>query len=160
MNAVNTANAEGKRLQCLIKHIKHVQEGCTLISENLISQGRFEDAKTLLQNSMIHDNSKFMSPEWDHLTSKVDPLFFDAWQHHVKVNPHHPEFHESIHVMPDVYVYEMVADWWSRSIELNGKHLSEWIDDVAMSRYDFNRYDRIYDVISEGINCILEPAFV
>lgn len=148
------------KLQKLIRHIHNVEDNSNIISNNLMNNGEFDLAKELLQNSRKHDLSKFEGIEWEHIfNGKEDPLFFEAVKYHIKNNPHHPEYWDSIHNMPRVYLAEMVADWKSRSEEF-GSDLIRWIEESASIKYNFHKYDIIYKEIYEFVNMIVEPAFV
>ena len=106
-----------EKLETLIRHIEAVQDNCKRLGRRMIQEGDFEIGKRLIANSMSHDNSKFGSLEWDHLTrSDDDDEMLDAViQVHNSSNLHHPEYWDGIKNMPRVYVAEMVCDWKTRS---------------------------------------------
>ena len=58
--------------------------------------------------------------------------------HHLKVNPHHPEYHTDITKMPAVDIAEMVADWWAMAQELGGT-TKEWADKNVGKRWKFTK---------------------
>ena len=76
-----------------------------------------------------HDKSKFSDEEFDYYRIKfypvsdveqedIDELFEKAWDHHYKVNPHHPEHYWNKELgtsedMPAKYIAEMICDWYS-----------------------------------------------
>ena len=53
-----------KPIRILLRHIRNVQDECSLLAERLIEQGKSDFARALLANSMLHDNSKFRGTEW------------------------------------------------------------------------------------------------
>ena len=53
-----------KPIRTLVRHIKNVQDECSLLAERLLEQGKQELAVNLIANSMLHDNSKFRGVEW------------------------------------------------------------------------------------------------
>ena len=89
-------------------------------------------ATDLFQRAAVHDNSKF-SPEefepYDKLFPELQKYAYGspelkavykqlgpALNHHLKVNRHHPEYHEDgINDMNLIDVLEMVCDWMAAS---------------------------------------------
>lgn len=163
------------------RHIELVQKYCKNISE--YDKDRFGD---LIERSKKHDQSKYDDPE-------VDPYILISWQykckddgldwvppegmeermnkateHHVKNNPHHPEFHCNKDVdlinredrdkppeemidatkMPELDVAEMVADWMAMSEE-KGTDPSDWAKKNVNKRWKFDKdqEDLIYELI-------------
>jgi hypothetical protein len=159
---------EAKRLQSLIRHIEGVQQDCQILGTRLIERGEAEDGRMLIANGFIHDHSKFEGVEWEHLHSKSDPMFAEAWQHHVTHNQHHPEFWEAlprdarsgsctgIHKMPRVYLAEMVCDWHSRGSELDGGSLRWWIDTYALKKFNFTWDDEVGRQVRDFVELLLE----
>lgn len=93
-----------------------------------------------------HDLSKNSTEEYKpyddyfygNKSRRVVEAFKYAWLHHIHNNPHHWQYWvlqnddepEEILEMPEKYVYEMIADWWSFSWK--SKNLYEifvWYDD-------------------------------
>src|SRR5450755_1045681 len=78
---------------------------------------------------LVHDASKFHGIEWEYLhkTGEVpaDRLQL-AVEHHRRTNEHHPEYWGGIDNMPEIFVAEMVCDWYARSQEF-GTDLRVWI---------------------------------
>lgn len=152
------SSPEAKRLQCLIRHIEGVRQDCQLLGTRLIERGEDSLGRTLIANGFMHDHSKFSGIEWDHLYSRDDPLFGEAWKHHIYSNDHHPEFWEpwgGICAMERVAVAEMCCDWHSRSAEF-GSCLRQWIDEVAMKKYHFGPDDEVGKHISDFVDLLLE----
>jgi hypothetical protein len=58
--------------------------------------------------------------------------------HHLKVNPHHPEYHKDITKMPIADLMEMVADWWAMAQELGGT-AKKWAQDNVGKRWKFSK---------------------
>lgn len=140
----------------------------------------------ILERGKRHDNSKFINPEyipyiyisWQYKCKddKVDfqiPKFLndqmnEATEHHVKNNPHHPEYYcddvETINredrdkpnklidctKMPTLSICEMVADWCAMSEEKGGNP-KDWADKNVGIRWKFNnnQIKLIYDLISK-----------
>lgn len=86
----------------------------------------------LMHNIFIHDASKKSQEEYkaydnyfytDERTPEILQAFDYAWLHHIHNNPHHWQywilkedegFFKALD-MPDIYILEMLADWWSFS---------------------------------------------
>ncbi len=152
-----------KRLQCLLRHIENVREDCELHATRLIERGEFDFGKTLIKNGQIHDNSKFEGIEWEELNGYHDHLLDKAIAIHVKKNPHHPEYWDDlnlygIHLMPRIYVAEMVCDWHARSTEF-GTAIRDWIDAKATNKFNFDKTSKVYGEINDFLDLLLEPAF-
>jgi hypothetical protein len=153
-------NTEEKieKLEALIRHIEGVQENCKLLSHRLIEKDQFELGKRLIANGMKHDNSKFFSLEWAHLTrsDNDDELLDNVIQVHNSSNLHHPEYWDGIKNMPLVFIAEMVCDWRTRSTEL-GTDLREWIEKKATKRWKFSPRDKVFKQIMKFVDLLLEP---
>ena len=154
--------ADEKPIRMLVRHIRNVQDECSLLAERLIEQGRHELARNLLANSMLHDNSKFRGIEWDYMSEeskeKYPDLFKCAVSTHTATNPHHPEYWGGIDVMPIVYVAEMVCDWKARSAEF-GTDCREWVKEKATKRWGFTTQGKMYKQIKEYLDLLLDPSF-
>lgn len=156
---VAIANSQdAKRLQSLIRHVEDVQYDCQLLGTRLIERGEPDLGRTLIANGFVHDHSKFEGLEWEHLHSPADPMFQEAWDHHIHVNPHHPEYwgEYGIYKMGRVLVAEMVCDWHSRSTELDGGGLRWWIDHDATRRFGFSRDDEVGRQVADFVELLLE----
>lgn len=151
---------EVDKVRALVRHIRHVQDNAILLGEKLIDQGHAELGRTLIANSMLHDNSKFYGDEWDTLICGDDKAHLkECITEHAHRNKHHPECWGGINHMPDVYLAEMVCDWKARSSEV-GTCLVEWIHSVAMPRYGFSPDDSIYktyETIIRFVELVNEP---
>jgi hypothetical protein len=153
---------EEKPIRTLLRHIRNVQDECCLLAERLIEQGKPVLAKSLVANSMLHDNSKFRGVEWEYLTEeakeKFPTQFEDAITQHTLTNPHHPEYWGGIKLMPSVHMAEMVCDWKARSAEF-GTDLREWVKEKATKRWGFSTSGRVYKEIKEYLDLLLDASF-
>lgn len=153
---------EEKPIRMLLRHIRNVQDECLLLAERLIEQGKPSMARSLLANSMLHDNSKFRGIEWEYLSEdtkdKYPEQFKVAVSQHQQTNMHHPEFWSGIENMPRVYLAEMVCDWKARSAEF-GTDLREWVKDKATKRWGFTPQGRVYKDIKEYLDLLLDIKF-
>ena len=96
----------------------------------------FNKTEQILMENLIllHDNSKFKDSEYiaydkyfygGNKSYEVIQNFNKAWLTHIHNNPHHwqhwilinddPDKGEIILDMPDIYIIEMICDWWSFS---------------------------------------------
>ncbi len=151
-----------QRLDLLTRHIENVREDCYVLGQKLINKGEADFGIQLIANGYIHDNSKFAGIEWLYLHEDIkgaQPDYFKlAAQQHITTNPHHPEFWQSIDVMPRIYVAEMVCDWHARSSEF-GTDLREWIKDKACKKYTMSCSSKIYKQIKDFLDLLLERSF-
>jgi hypothetical protein len=147
-----------KRLDKIIRHIKHVQESCQLLGEKLIDRGEFEFGKNLIANGFIHDHSKFFGIEWEHLNGIETEAGRLALQQHQAVNMHHPEYWGGIEKVPRIYLAECVADWFCRSAEF-GTSLRDWIKNVAMKKYNIPVNSKTHKEIKYFVDLLLEDVF-
>lgn len=153
---------EQKKLRELIRHVRHVQDACIKMAEVLIERGESEFARTLVANAFVHDQTKFRGIEWDAIgcrngeSDEHDKQL--AITQHQRTNLHHPEYWQTIHKMPEIYVAEMVADWWARSVEF-GTDLKKWIETTAMPKYGFTKNHKIWRTIRKYVDILLERPF-
>jgi hypothetical protein len=152
-----------KKLENLIRHINNVQDATQRLGEYLIENNEEDLGLKLIANGRIHDNSKFKGIEWDYLHADMKEekpeLFKLAAKQHIETNPHHPEYWiGGIKAMHEVYVAEMVCDWYARSIEF-GDNVWEWAKDRAAEKYGYSTSSPIYREIKRYLENLLEPAF-
>jgi len=142
----------------------------------------------IIQRGKDHDKSKFEEPEytpyvfttWRYkckddnkefkCSKEMEQRMKDATEHHIKNNPHHPEFHtdklnnlintkdrdaipdEMIDStkMTDLDIAEMCADWCAMSEE-RGNSPIEWADKNVNKRWKFDEKQskKIYDLINK-----------
>jgi len=100
--------------------------------QNLFPKIRFSE---VLINVRAHDASKYSDDEYnayddyfyaEKKTDEIKKNFDYAWLHHLHNNPHHwqywvlkeddgSKFEFKALDIPDIYIVEMLADWWSFS---------------------------------------------
>jgi hypothetical protein len=151
----------GKKLRGVLQHIEDVRRDTALLGERLIELGGVNEdyGRDLIARGLRHDNSKLYGLEWDCLGSDDKEMHRKAWAYHVSKNDHHPEFWPGgVHGMPDVCVAEMVCDWHARSSEF-GTDLVTWIESNAMPRFKFSLGDRVFQLITQYVNLLLEEPF-
>jgi len=153
------------KIRAITRHIRNVEDNCLILGERLINNGEIELGHKLIANGHIHDASKFHGIEWEQMApgeasneegAKLKLKL--AVQHHNRTNPHHPEYWGTIHLMPRLYLAEMVADWKARSEEF-GTSLRDWIDEQATKRFGFTKEEKIYQEIMEFVNLLCEKPF-
>ena len=146
---------------------------------------RFEE---LIERNKLHDQSKFEDPEnepylyisWQYKCKddgvdweppeNIKEKMSKATEHHVKNNPHHPEFYSEEEValinredrdkppekmvdgtkMKDVDIADMCGDWFGMSEE-RGTNPKEWADNNVNIRWKFtdSQKDLIYELIDK-----------
>ncbi len=146
-----------EKIEEILSHIQRVQTNCYRLGLILLKNGEAELGKNLIANGQIHDNSKFKGFEFDSLF-RNETLLKEAATHHAQTNPHHPEYWGTIHLMPPLYVAEMVCDWAARSSEF-GTDLRDWIENKATKRYNFSLTSPIATSINLYTNLLLKPKF-
>ena len=129
------------------EHVANVKKALEWMYENL--SDRLIDGKKMIEammNAEEHDQSKWSKEEYDAYDAyfygdkntndpgKKTPYgvkadFNKAWLHHIHNNPHHWQHWVLINddaqlgtialEMPDEYIYEMIADWWTFSWKSN-----------------------------------------
>lgn len=114
----------------LTEHIGAVKKAALWMLDKLaiVSELDYVERDTLLRNVQCHDASKYVAEEYDPYDAyfygeKDEDAFNFAWLHHIHANPHHWQHWLLVNdddgfmalEMPKVYVFEMVADWWSFS---------------------------------------------
>ncbi len=126
-------------------------------------------ATALFHRAAIHDNSKF-EPEEFELYDKLFPelqkypygspelkavykQLGSALNHHLKVNRHHPEFHEDgINDMNLIDVLEMVCDWMAAS-----KRSQTGIDKgLVINKERYGIDDQLFEIIKNTVAMLLE----
>lgn len=121
------------------KHVANVKKGYEWFKKNLPN---YVDSLNYNSNDLekiddiikSHDKSKWSEEEYQacdkyfysgNRSHKVVIDFYYAWLHHIHTNPHHWQHWVLIHdepnepttvlEMPDVYILEMICDWWTFS---------------------------------------------
>lgn len=132
------------KIQSLLRHIQLVRDLGIIVGERYIELGDESFGRHLIQNVLIHDNSKFEGIEWEAFFNGKKDLIPAAIEHHNHTNKHHPQYwHNGIFGMPKLYIAEMSLDWIARSQD-NFKDPTEWIEKEAMSRFGFSVQDQVY----------------
>lgn len=133
----------------LKEHIQNVTNGLRWMADNLnlrklgISES---DISLALENAGFHDQSKYDQEEYrpyddyfygGNKSHAVKTAFDLAWLHHQHENPHHWQYWVLINdddgmrplPMPEAYILEMIADWWTFSWK-NGNlmEIFDWYD--------------------------------
>lgn len=144
----------------LVRHINLVREACLLLGTRLIATGKREFGRILISKGFIHDASKFHGIEWDYLHSGRDiprEKLDLAIKQHVMTNPHHPEYWGGVENMPDIFLAEMVCDWYGRSQEF-GTSLRDWIVETAVEKFKIASDDLVR--INGYVDLLLQDEFV
>ena len=164
------------------KHIDLVKKYCKKIHEY-----NSEKFNGIIERGEEHDKSKYEKPEldpyiyitWDYhckdtgkefnISDEIKNKMNEATEHHVKANPHHPEYHlkskdvstinrEDRDKIPDkiidatgmdaLDIGEMIADWCAMSEE-KGNSPHEWARKNVGKRWRFtnNQEKMIYDLL-------------
>jgi hypothetical protein len=153
-----------EKIRFIARHIRNVEDNCLLLGERLIERGEIDLGHKLIANGYVHDASKFHGIEWEQMVpgeSTADAAKMKlklAVQHHNRTNPHHPEYWGDVHVMPRLFLAEMVADWKARSEEF-GTSLRDWIDDQATKRFSFSKDEQVYKEIMEFVDLLCAKPF-
>lgn len=150
-----------RHLKSIKRHVSFVQDACELIGMKLIENGETELGRKLIANGMVHDNSKYYAIEWEFLRNDPpDPEMLKvAHLQHVTTNKHHPEYwNNDINQMPEIYLAEMVADWWARSSEM-GTNLREWFLEEGCKKYNIPKTGATYKKIKRFIDMLFSDNF-
>ena len=155
----------------LKSHIDSVRQAGEWMAKNL---SYFKEApasfrNNFLGNVMRHDKSKYYSCEYDAYDAyfygkKDEDAFNRAWLHHIHVNEHHwqhwllmnddGKYRDPDKVialeMPEIFVFEMIADWWSFSWKCgNLNEIFNWYeehkDNVILHEKTRRRVEDILD---------------
>lgn len=137
----------------LIEHKTNVVNGLRWFIENmphLFVDDGFK-SEVIYNVTFGHDKSKYDKEEYDAYDAyfygdseetdkeQIKNKFNYAWLRHIHNNPHHwqywilknddPENGEIILDIPDVYIIEMICDWWSFSWKQNKlTEIFDWYD--------------------------------
>lgn len=137
----------------LKEHIRNVGEALKWMRDREIIPDKLDDNGVWSWEGigLAHDTSKYFVEEYDAYDdyfygkegkdeddiSVIDEAFDYAWLHHIHANPHHWQYWVLIEdegkikalEMPNVYVYEMIADWWSFSWKTgNLREIFDWYE--------------------------------
>ena len=132
----------------LNEHIANVTKGLLWMQDNLGGTDSTALSRAI-ENAAHHDASKYDIEEYDaydtyfyggNRSYQVVQDFNYAWLDHQKKNPHHWQYWILINDdaeegtvalrMPLVYIYEMIADWWTFSWKSNNlMEMFKWYGD-------------------------------
>lgn len=153
------------KIRAIARHIRNVEDNCLLLGEKLIERGELDLGHKLIANGYVHDASKFWGVEWEHMAPGQSTVEESAKlklklavQHHNRTNEHHPEYWGDIHLMPRLFLAEMVCDWKARSEEF-GTSLRDWIDEQATKRFAFVKDEKVYKEITEFVDMLCPKPF-
>lgn len=157
----------------LTEHIANVKRGIDWLYDNIPYIRTIVPKYGLIGVGFRHDDSKYTKDEYDAYddyfygtkTAEVKKAFNYAWLKHIHMNPHHWQNWVLIHddepmealEMPEVYVIEMIADWWSFSWK-SGKlfEIFDWYDKhkEGMILHDKTRelVEKILDLMKEELS--------
>ncbi len=146
-----------EKIEALKEHIGLVHQGAFKLADRLIPAGKEELARRLIANVLQHDYTKFHGFQWEHLWPG-DPLLEEAIKDHNKKERHHPEAWDSIHVMTEEYIAELVCDCWARSSQF-GTCLYDWFDETAPKKYNYTKRDEVYKTIMYFVGLLCDRKF-
>ena len=152
------------------EHKENVGKAFDWLSENIpeIFDNDVFKGECEFQCKFAHDKSKYDAEEYDaydkyfyggNKSFEVVENFNKAWLHHIHVNHHHwqhwilindnPDEGEIILEMPDLYIIEMICDWWSFSWKKGDlKEIFNWYDKrkehIKLSK---NTHKKVIDIL-------------
>ena len=156
------------------EHRRNVFKGYQWLEENLPEVLPSKDAGDEYnicrhQCEFAHDQSKYSEEEYDaydkyfyggNRSYEVVENFNRAWLHHIHNNPHHwqhwilinddPDKGEIILDMPDVYIIEMICDWWAFSWKKGD------LNEIFNWYADHKAYMKLSDYTRKKVEDILE----
>ena len=134
----------------LNEHVKAVQRAVSIFGEIGVLSPTSDLYLQVVNLARDHDESKYEQEEYDAYDlyfykkkaiddekerKAIDIAFDCAWLHHIHWNPHHWQHWILIEdngkpkalEIPEKYVYEMIADWWSFSLRNEKpKEIFDW----------------------------------
>jgi len=149
-------------IENLCRHINLVRSATELLGKQLVREGQIDFGRLLIANGYQHDVSKFFGIEWDflHNGSDVDKENLKLTvKQHILTNAHHPEYWGGFANMPDLYIAEMVCDWYARSQEF-GTSINVWITSTAIQKYNIDVNSREYGLVKKYISILTQNTFV
>lgn len=153
------SSLESKMKQRIKDHIERVKffynkmVELGIIPEKDITDISLHDKDKLLPKNLKRQALRFKTERTEEDTQQINAVI----REHVKSNPHHCEYwgvygqdHLSTNIhcenMPDISLYEMIADWHSTAEE-KGNTVMEYFNDVNGTRYIFSK--RQQEIIKE-----------
>ena len=144
------------------EHKSYVQKAYEWLRENCIEIFDKIDEKEFQEQIIDHDNSKFSDEEFEPYAQKwfgdgiKTPAYENAWEHHWKNNPHHPEYWDGKD-MPEIYILEMLCDWLSFGLKQdNPAELIDFYENKAKNDPEKNLSDNTKDQIDKYLMLIKE----
>ena len=149
-----------EHLDDIVTHLTTFHQCAVKMAKGLMAADRKPLALLLLKRAYRHDTDKFNRKTFEVLRRGANehPEFDEVRLAHATKNPHHPEYHNSIHDMDELDVAEMVCDWAARSGEFK-TGLQDYIDDEATKRYGFTKKDEIYKLIMYFKSFVCDGGF-
>ena len=163
-------------------HIENLKKGLEWMYENL--SDKLIDGKKMIEammNAEEHDKSKYDKEEYDAYDAyfygpgerppEIQEAFNKAWLHHQHNNPHHWQYWVLVNdeptegtialEMPDEYIYEMIADWWTFSWR-NGNlmEIFDWYMDHTLRIMLAPRTRTVVEDILMAMNAFLQKQII
>ena len=152
-------------------HIENLKKGLEWMYENL--SDKLINGKKMIEammNAEIHDQSKYDKEEYDAYDAyfygpserppEIQEAFNRAWLHHQHNNPHHWQYWVLVNDdpiegtvaldMPDEYIYEMIADWWTFS----------WRNNNLMEIFDWYMRHQMYMILAPRTRMVVEDILM
>lgn len=161
-------------------HKTNVYKAFLWLKDNLYNElfGGDETLRSQIEYNCqyAHDASKRDQFEYDaydeyfygsNRSYEVVQKFNRAWLEHIHKNPHHwqywilindnPDEGEIILDMPDIYIIEMICDWWSFSFNKGNLYeIFDWYDQrkkyMKLSEYTRMKVDNILSMIKNKLD--------
>lgn len=164
----------GQYQEYLRDHIQNVKNAWEWMRERLYTLGWNADSEWMNAQINLHDNSKYGREEFapydayfygSNRSSRVAENFNRAWLHHIHHNPHHWQHWVLIQddgpvgalEMPENYVYEMIADWWSFSWKKgNLREIFGWYEENKGNMLLHEKTRRLVETILEEMKTELD----
>lgn len=143
----------------LVQHKAWVAENMQTIATDLFTRAaihdnsKFEPEEFELYEQVFSELQKYAygSPELKAVYKQLGP----ALQHHLKVNRHHPEWHENgINGMNLIDVLEMVCDWLAAS-KRSQTGIAKGLE-INKERYGID--DQLFEIIKHTVEMLLEQG--
>lgn len=151
----------------LKEHIGAVTKGLIWMMDHQVISG--PKASLALENAGKHDESKYTQEEYKayddyfyggNRSFDVKRAFDYAWLHHQHHNPHHWQYWVLTNddekdgtvalEMPEEYVYEMIADWWTFS----------WRNDSLLEIFDWYEEHRNRMILHKKTRKLVEDILL
>lgn len=158
------------------EHRENVKKAFNWLKTNFPIIDKDIDISEYEENILNHDASKFDPEEYEaydayfyggNKSYEVIRRFDRAWLTHIHKNPHHwqhwilindkPDEGEIILEMPDIYIIEMICDWWSFSFAKGDlTEIFKWYDErknyIKLGEDTRERVESILSQIKEKLS--------